>query len=759
MQGQLGRQIGGPAMSSNNIQGDLATLNLVGVFRDLGLECRGRTPGKFHVDCPWMHEHGETGKTDTVIWQEDGKWPEFHCSHNHCSQRKLNPDVIEWAESTSPGIIDAHCAQSFETCDIRVKQDFSATAKSKVKPFTPTGEIIPLPTGLEHVTPPEFLGRLFRPDELIFITRDYKRSDEGHVYTLQEWQEIHEAKPHRFRTELGIWFCINPLIYRDVADLDAAKPKKDGKGNLLSRSSARCDDNVENFRYCLLELEIDKKERPRLTPAECVARMQQFYGCLVRSGLPLATIYTSGADIVADGQKSCCSLHALVKIGAKDAAEFEERTAKVFEYCALMPGLDKRDDESRLSRLPGAYRGESKQTLLRWEVGAAEFEDWNPEMIQPEPVVRPESHRHKPQPMRREAYYGLAGEVVETALPNTEASPEALLVQFLIAFGNMIGRDIYRNQGSYHHTNNYVCIVGESSDAKGVSWEVVRELLKEIDHEWLKNCVKQGLATGEALINEIRDERAVIVRGKKDKITGEAETVVEPGIEDKRALVLEQEFSRLLSVSSRQGNPMSEVLRLAFDSPPFLSALSKTSPLSASKPHVSVIGHITPAELSRAMKSVDRSNGFANRFLWVQTYWRHDLPFAEVPAWSEKAELVSNLKNAVAWAKEKPRYMKWTKEGSAAWAKWYKTRRKHTGEVGIILNRDRVHILRLAMIYAILDCREEMTETHFDAAKAVWDYAEQSARRIFGNATGNRKADLSQLETAEIWKNDANGDL
>jgi RecA-family ATPase len=66
----------------------------------------------------------------------------------------------------------------------------------------------------------------------------------------------------------------------------------------------------------------------------------------------------------------------LVKINARDAAEFEQRTAKIFEYCAGMPGLDKRDDESRLSRLPGAYRGESKQALIRWEVGAASWEEW-----------------------------------------------------------------------------------------------------------------------------------------------------------------------------------------------------------------------------------------------------------------------------------------------------------------------------------------------------------------------------------------------
>src|SRR5262245_11726126 len=36
------------------------------------------------------------------------------------------------------------------------------------------------------------------------------------------------------------------------------------------------------------------------------------------------------------------------------------------------------------------------------------------------------------------AYYGLAGEVVATILPHTEADPAALLLQYLTCFGNMV---------------------------------------------------------------------------------------------------------------------------------------------------------------------------------------------------------------------------------------------------------------------------------------------------------------------------------
>jgi len=40
-------------------------------------------PGKYWVECPNMHQHGHTGKTDSVMWF-DGKYITYKCSHAHC---------------------------------------------------------------------------------------------------------------------------------------------------------------------------------------------------------------------------------------------------------------------------------------------------------------------------------------------------------------------------------------------------------------------------------------------------------------------------------------------------------------------------------------------------------------------------------------------------------------------------------------------------------------------------------------------------
>jgi hypothetical protein len=114
-----------------------------------------------------------------------------------------------------------------------------------------------------------------------------------------------------------------------------------------------------------------------------------------------------------------------------------------------------------------------------------------------------------PRAIREEAFYGLAGSVVAIAVENSEACKESILVQFLVAIGNILGRDIFINQGVYNHLNEFVCLVGDSGVAKGTSWEAISGLLQLLDEEWCKHCIKPGIATGEALINTIIDSREI----------------------------------------------------------------------------------------------------------------------------------------------------------------------------------------------------------------------------------------------------------
>src|SRR5580704_6753105 len=112
-----------------------------------------------------------------------------------------------------------------------------------------------------------------------------------------------------------------------------------------------------------------------------------------------------------------------------------------------------------------------------------------------------------------------------------------------------------------------------------------------------------GLASGEGLI---------IAAGKDDA-------------QDKRLLVTETEFARVLQVCEREGNTLSAVVREAWDTGT-LRTMTKKDPLRATDAHISIIGHITRDELRRLLTNTAAGNGFANRFLWTCTRRSRILP-------------------------------------------------------------------------------------------------------------------------------------
>ena len=84
-----------------------------------------------------------------------------------------------------------------------------------------------------------------------------------------------------------------------------------------------------------------------------------------------------------------------------------------------------------------------------------------------------------------------------------------------------------------------------------------------------------------------------------NKRTGEyEEVVVEPGVEDKRLLVLEAEFASVPRVLGREGSTLSAQIRQAWDSGD-VRTMVKNSPARATGSHISMIGHVTRAELRR----------------------------------------------------------------------------------------------------------------------------------------------------------------
>jgi hypothetical protein len=348
-----------------------------------------------------------------------------------------------------------------------------------------------------------------------------------------------------------------------------------------------------------------------------------------------------------------------------------------------------------------------------------------------------------PAPLAEHAFHGLAGEIVQAVEPHTEADPVALLVQLVVAFGNAIGNSPhFRVEADKHHGNLFAVVVGvTSAGRKGTSWGHVRELLRKAEEGWAGNCIASGLSSGEGVIWCVRDpiEKLRPVR-KKGSIVDYESALEDEGVSDKRALIVETEFSMPLRVMSRDGNTLSGILRDAWDTGN-LRILTKNSPTRATGAHISIVGHITREELLRYLNSIEMANGFANRFLWVCARRSKCLPEGGSFHPEDHPELVRRLGEAIAFARGAGEVRR-DDDAAAIWRAIYPALSDgRPGLLGSITSRAPAQVVRLSLVYAALDQSEVIRREHLLAALAVWDYCEASARFIFGDSLGNPEAD------------------
>ncbi len=84
-----------------------------------------------------------------------------------------------------------------------------------------------------------------------------------------------------------------------------------------------------------------------------------------------------------------------------------------------------------------------------------------------------------------------------------------------------------------------------------------------------------------------------------------------------------------------------------------------------------------------------------------------------------------------------------TADAREVWEHAYETlSQSRPGLLGAILGRAEAQTVRLALIYALLDGRDEIGVEHLNGALAVWSYCEASASYIFGGIVSGGTEDV-----------------
>lgn len=189
-----------------------------------------------------------------------------------------------------------------------------------------------------------FLETLFKPDETVSYVHSAKwkedkskwvPADAGHVRTVGDI--IKDLRKHRkledafgtFNDDAGGWIRINP-------------------------TTGPSDKSVTRYAYSLAESDdLSIEDQKKL---------------FINFKLPIATLVESGGK----------SVHALVKIDAKDEAEYKQRVAFLYDWLAKHKFVvdENNKNPARLSRLPGVMRKGKLQKLVATDIGCSSWLEW-----------------------------------------------------------------------------------------------------------------------------------------------------------------------------------------------------------------------------------------------------------------------------------------------------------------------------------------------------------------------------------------------
>ncbi|MBI2566592.1 MAG: hypothetical protein HYV63_06130, partial [Candidatus Schekmanbacteria bacterium] len=140
-------------------------------------------------------------------------------------------------------------------------------------------------------------------------------------------------------------------------------------------------------------------------------------------------------------------------------------------------------------------------------------------------------------------------------------------------------------------------------------------------------------------------------------------------------------------------------------------------------------------ELRQVLTDIELANGFANRFLWVYVRRARLLPEGGALSDDELGELARRLR-AVLQAAAAPRVLRRDPAATARWREVYPLlSQEQPGLGGAITARAEAHVVRLALLYALLDASAVIGAAHLEAALSAWEYVACSARYIFAGET------------------------
>lgn len=191
----------------------------------------------------------------------------------------------------------------------------------------------------------KYISVLFEQDDYVSYCTKCYQSEDGKFHPSDR---NYDRRADRLLAELGTAKKIEDVFYDYNHDCGAwiSFNPVDGTGG--------SDSNVTDFRYTLVESDTQD--------------INVQYSLMMELQLPIAALVHSGNK----------SIHAIVRVDASSKKEYKERVQKLLEICKKN-GLNvdvSAKNASRLSRMPGFWRGNKPQYLIGVNLGYKNWDSW-----------------------------------------------------------------------------------------------------------------------------------------------------------------------------------------------------------------------------------------------------------------------------------------------------------------------------------------------------------------------------------------------
>ncbi|MFC7719709.1 DUF3987 domain-containing protein [Nonomuraea recticatena] len=346
-------------------------------------------------------------------------------------------------------------------------------------------------------------------------------------------------------------------------------------------------------------------------------------------------------------------------------------------------------------------------------------------------------------------YRGIIGDAVRLIDPHTEADPAAVFASGLTYFSQAVGPRPYVKQGGLKHPLIlWALIVGNSSKGKkGESRRSIHSLFRQAFEEYFEDDDSPFMMDG------IPQSGATLVRtlAEQQEIATE-ELCVWDRPDGFPVLAFDEEWATVMQ-ATKKDKPLATYLRKLWEGKNKISHRisqnGKTVRATIDKPHMCILGHITPEEMRLTLGQADIAGGTINRFLCFASEKSKKLPFGGGLDEKEQAKFALRLRRFIERG-QRVAAVEMTAEAAKYWVQLYDeldAMMEQGQEMEKWIGRAHPQVLRIAGLYALTTHEgvdpPKVTVDNFKSAMALLRYSIESVKYAMGDIGGNKRGQIA----------------